>query len=142
MPSLSQTSKILRNVINWWQCDKGNKLDFFYFVSEIKMSHKKVYEKDIWETDCLYLKSNITSKNVLAILFFKSICEHNLVCSLLPSIFFFFFFLFRATLAVCRNSQFRGQIRVAAANLHHNHSNAGSKPHLWATLQLVAMLDP
>ena len=39
-------------------------------------------------------------------------------------------------------SQARGGIRAAAAGLHHSHSNAGSKPHLWLTPQLMEMLDP
>jgi len=41
------------------------------------------------------------------------------------------FFLFRATLAAYGNFQARGQIRAAAAGLHHSHSNAGYLTH-WA----------
>ena len=40
------------------------------------------------------------------------------------------------------NSQARGQIGAAAANLRQSHSNWGSKPHLQLTPQLMAMLDP
>ena len=39
-------------------------------------------------------------------------------------------------------SQARGLIGAVAAGLHHSHSNAGSKPRLWPTPQLTAMLDP
>ena len=38
-------------------------------------------------------------------------------------------------------SQARGQIKVAAAGLHHSHSNTKSKPHLQPILQLTATLD-
>ena len=39
-------------------------------------------------------------------------------------------------------SQARGQIRAAAASLHHNHSNTGSKLSLKPTLQLMERPDP
>ena len=45
--------------------------------------------------------------------------------------FLFFSFLFRAAPVAYGSSQARGQIRAAAAGLHHRHSNAGSEPHLW-----------
>ena len=35
-----------------------------------------------------------------------------------------------------------GQIRAAAADLYHSHSNAGSELHLCPTPQLTAMPDP
>ena len=54
----------------------------------------------------------------------------------------FFAFFFRAESMAYGSSQTRGQIRVIAASLHHSHSNRGSKPHLWPTLQLTAMQDP
>ena len=44
-------------------------------------------------------------------------------------------------------SQARGQIRAAAAGLHHRHSNAGSEPCLqctpqrWTEFEAVGMLD-
>ena len=38
-------------------------------------------------------------------------------------------------------SQARGQIKAIAASLHHNHSNAGSKPHLRPTQQLTETPD-
>ena len=44
-----------------------------------------------------------------------------------------FFFLFRATPAAYGGSQARGQIRAAAADLHHSHSEARSEPHLQPT---------
>ena len=40
------------------------------------------------------------------------------------------------------SSQAWGQIRAAAADLHHSHSNVGSEPQLQPTLQLLAMPDP
>jgi len=49
---------------------------------------------------------------------------------------------FRATSAAYKSSQARGQIRAAAAGLHHSHSNAGSELHLQPTLQLAAKPDP
>ena len=47
--------------------------------------------------------------------------------------FFFsvsFFFSFMATLMAYRNSQARGQIRAAAARLHHSDNSARSEPRL------------
>ena len=41
----------------------------------------------------------------------------------------FSFCLFRATPSMYGNSQARGQIRAAAAGLHHSHSNSGSRLH-------------
>ena len=58
---------------------------------------------------------------------------------------FFFFCLFafpRAASAAYGGSQARGLIGAVAAGLHHNHSNAGSEPHLRPTPQLTAMPDP
>ena len=59
----------------------------------------------------------------------------------LPS-FLFFFAFFRAALLAYESSQVGGQLRAAAAGLHHSHSNLGSKPHLRPTPQLTAILDP
>ena len=39
-------------------------------------------------------------------------------------------------------SQVRGLIGAVAAGLHHSHSNAGFKPHLQPTPQLIATPDP
>ena len=39
-------------------------------------------------------------------------------------------------------SQARGEIRAAAASLHHSHSNVGSELHLQPMPQLMAMPDP
>ena len=41
-----------------------------------------------------------------------------------------FFFLFTSVVAVYGGSQARGQIRAAAASLHHSHSNTRSEPRL------------
>ena len=62
--------------------------------------------------------------------------------SVSSQVFFFFFFVFLATLLACGSSQSRGRIRAAAAGLHQRHSNTRSKPCLWSTLLLMAMLDP
>ena len=43
---------------------------------------------------------------------------------------FVLFLLFRATPAAYGSSQARGQIRGAAAGLHHSHSNTSSELHL------------
>ena len=48
----------------------------------------------------------------------------------------------RATPTAYGCSQARGEIRVAAAGLHHSHSNSGSESHLQPMPQLMAMLDP
>ena len=52
--------------------------------------------------------------------------------------FFFFVFFFRATLTAYGGSQARGQIGAVAADLHHSHSNSGTKLHLRPTPQLTA----
>ena len=46
-----------------------------------------------------------------------------------------FFLLFRAAPVAYGGSQARGQIRAAAAGLHHSHSNMGSEPRLQPTAQ-------
>ena len=56
--------------------------------------------------------------------------------------FFGLFCLFRATPMAYGGSQAGGRIRAVAAGLHHNHSNMGSKLHLWPTPQLIAKPDP
>ena len=48
---------------------------------------------------------------------------------------------FGAAPTAYESSQVRGRIRAAAAGLHHSHSNTGSEPHLWPTLQRVAKPD-
>ena len=59
---------------------------------------------------------------------------------------FFFFFpvfgLFRAEPMAHGGSQARGLIGAVASGLCQSHSNAGSKPNLRPTPQLVEMLDP
>ena len=46
------------------------------------------------------------------------------------------------TPAAYGSSQARGQIRAAAAGLHHSHSNTGSKLSLGPTARLTATPDP
>ena len=55
---------------------------------------------------------------------------------------FLYSFFLRAAPAAYGNSQAWDKIRAAAANLHHSHSNARSKPHLQPTPQLLAVPDP
>ena len=54
---------------------------------------------------------------------------------------FHFLNFFRAIGARYRSSNARGRIRVVAAGLCHNHSNARSEPHMWPP-QFMEMLDP
>ena len=65
----------------------------------------------------------------------------------IPSCFVVFLFVclfvfFRAAHAAYGGSQARGPIGATAAGLYHSHSNAGSKPHLQPTPQLMATPDP
>ena len=53
----------------------------------------------------------------------------------------FFFSLFRAAPVAYGDSQAKCPIRTAAS-LHHSHSNAGSKPCLPSTSQLMAISGP
>ena len=46
-----------------------------------------------------------------------------------------------ATLVASGSSRAKGQIRAAAAGLHHSHGNAGSELNLQPMLQFVATLD-
>ena len=62
--------------------------------------------------------------------------------SIIPPLYFFFCFLFRATPTAYGGSQARSPIGAAAANLHHSQSNARSEPRLRPTPQLTAMPDP
>ena len=55
---------------------------------------------------------------------------------------FIYVLVFRAALIAYGGSQVRGQIRAAAASLHHSHSNTRSEQHLRPTPRLTAMLDP
>ena len=55
---------------------------------------------------------------------------------------FFFFLVFRALPKAYGSSQARGRIGAVPASLHHSLSNARSKPCLWPTPQLTAILDP
>ena len=57
-------------------------------------------------------------------------------------LFIFVFLSFRAALVAYGVSQARGQIQAVATGLRQSHSNAGSEPCLWPTLQLTAMPSP
>ena len=57
-------------------------------------------------------------------------------------LFIVFFAVSWATPAAHGGSQARGQIGAVAARLCQSHCNAGSKPHLQPTPQVMAMLDP
>ena len=61
--------------------------------------------------------------------------------SFLPSFLSFFLCLSPAAPVPCGSSQARVRIGATATGLHHNHSNAGSEPHLGPTPQLMATLD-
>ena len=63
-------------------------------------------------------------------------CSHYLKFSF----FIFFPFFPYAAPSAYGSFQARVQIRATAASLHHSHSNMGSKPSLWPTPQLMAML--
>ena len=68
---------------------------------------------------------------------------HNAcLISLLLSLVFLFCFFFRSPLVAYRRSPARSWIRVAAASLHHSHSNTRSQPCLQPTPQLAATPDP
>ena len=54
-------------------------------------------------------------------------------------LFYFILLFFRAEPTAYGSSQARGQIRAAAASLHHSHSNMGSEPQMRPTPQLMAM---
>ena len=74
----------------------------------------------------------------------KLVIIHNDLISLSSGLFFIlfyfiFFLLFRATPKAHGGSQARGQIRAAAAELHH--SNVGSEPRLQPSPELMTMLD-
>ena len=56
-------------------------------------------------------------------------------------LFFLAFFVFRTAHEAYGRSWATGQIGAAAADLHHSQGVAGSEPHLWPTLQLVATAD-
>ena len=61
--------------------------------------------------------------------------------ALRKSVTLHFFFLFTAAPAAYGSSQAKAGIRVEAADLHHSHSNARSKPRLRPLAQLVATPD-
>ena len=51
-------------------------------------------------------------------------------------------FSFTVAPAAYGSSQVRGQVRAAAASLHHSHSNVRSEPYLQPTPQPTAMPGP
>ena len=91
-------------------------------------------------TEVLICSSVITSDlRIFSCTFWPSVC---LLWSNVCRSSDFFFLLFRAALVAYGSSLASGQIRAAAAGLHHSHSNAGPEPCLQATPQLIAVLDP
>ena len=102
-----------------------------------------------WQRFCQLCRTNKSNVNVFST--FSHVCVLNDQITfngdswfLLQLIFFlwfyfFFFFLYRAVPMAYESSQCRSWSGTAAAGLCHSHSNAGSKPHLRSTLQLVAM---
>ena len=68
-------------------------------------------------------------------------CWRDYLCIAFTLLFFFFFFL-GSNLCHVEVPWLGGLIRAAAAGLHHSHGKAGSKPHLWLMLQLLATLKP
>ena len=77
---------------------------------------------------------------------FQITCDKYLPCNISTYTvlnFKKFFFVFsRAVPMAYRGSQARGLIGAVAAGLHQSQSEAGSKPRLQPTPQLMAMLDP
>ena len=69
-----------------------------------------------------------------------NVTSSNIWKDYLDSVFFSSFFM--TAPATHGSPQAMGWIGVAAAGLHHGHSNAKSKPHLQPMLQLVATPDP
>ena len=57
------------------------------------------------------------------------------------SLYIYSLYIYIATPVSYGNSQARGQIGAAAANLCYSHSNAKSKPRLQPTPQFMATLD-
>ena len=79
--------------------------------------------QDLGITKTMYI--SILSKNSISLNFFGGSFCHS-----------------RAAPSAYGGSQARGPIRAVAGGLHHSHRNARSKPHLQATPQLTATLDP
>ena len=71
-------------------------------------------------------------------------CILNFFLFLFKELFFVCLFVlpFRAALVAYGGSQARGPVGAIAASLCHNHSQAGSEPHLRPTPQITAMPDP
>ena len=109
-------------------------LSFPWLVREEKKKKKKKDYSHIHDTMRLLLPVRSRERQLGKFkLPFSGSCYTALPDALIriesPSLFFSFF-LFRAAPSVYGSSQARGQIRAAAAGLHHSHSNAGSEPHL------------
>ena len=77
---------------------------------------------------------NYTSYKISICLFYRT--------SIFSALRFFFFLLFRVIAVVYWISQAKGWIWAADPGLYHNHSNSGSKPCLWPTPEVMAMLFP
>ena len=80
-----------------------------------------------------YNKNSILVLNLPSVLINSLILQREKVFIRMCFFFFFFwlffFWLFRATPVACGSSQARGQIKAAAAGLHHSHSKAGFLTH-------------
>jgi len=64
------------------------------------------------------------------------------VIALILGVFFCLFAISWAAPTAYGGSQARGLIRTVATGLHQSHSNAGSKPRLQPTPQIMATTDP
>ena len=84
----------------------------------------------------LFLTHNISA--TAAFLALEHTTEHY---SHLKPLFFIFLFFYSCTRSTWMFPA-RGWIGAAAARLHHNHGNEGSKTHLQPMLQLVAAPEP
>ena len=84
-----------------------------------------------------FLQCESISHTIVYILFFFFFLRNKVAFIHYP-----FFFSPRATPAACGGSQARGLNGAVAIGLGQSHSNAGSKPCLWPTPQLMAMPDP
>ena len=69
------------------------------------------------------------------------ICDFNRFIYLFIYFLFLFFAISWATPVAYGGSQARGRIGAVAASLRQSHSNAGSKPSIRPTPQLMATLD-
>ena len=88
-----------------------------------------------------HFHGNAYCNAMLSCIRFLNKIEVFLIC-LTKEQHFIYLFIFMAIPVAYRSSQARGQIRAAAASLHHGHGHTRSEQHLQPTPQLVAMWDP